>query len=88
MASDFQRPSSWMILVSMRATSRAVAPPGRRERAERRLEVRPVVAWMRPAACRERIGDERWLDVVPTPVHVVSVEVLVDGSVRQGRRSF
>ena len=55
MASDFQRPSSWMILVSMRATSRAVAPPGRRERAERRLEVRPVVAWIRPAACRREL---------------------------------
>ena len=55
MASDFQRPRSWMMLVSMRATRRAVAPPGRRERAESRLDVRPVVAWMRLAAWRKAL---------------------------------
>jgi hypothetical protein len=35
MASDFQRPRSWMVSVAMLAQRSAVAPPGRRLRALR-----------------------------------------------------
>lgn len=54
MASDFQRPSNLMISESMRAQSRAVAPPGRRERAVSKRGSIPVkvsreaAAWRRP----------------------------------------
>ena len=41
-----------MASLSMLAQSNAVAPPGRRERAERRLGGMPVVASMAPAAWR------------------------------------
>ena len=41
-----------MASLSMLAQSKAVAPPGRRERAERRLGGMPVEASMAPAAWR------------------------------------
>ena len=43
MASDFQRPKSWMAFGSTRAQRRAVALPGRRERAKSNLAGMPVV---------------------------------------------
>ena len=41
-ASDFQRPTSLIVSVSTRAHRRAVAPPGRRERAVSLEGSRPV----------------------------------------------
>ena len=43
MASDFQRPRSWMASLSTPAQSRAVAPPGRRDLAESSLASMPVM---------------------------------------------
>ena len=52
MASDFQRPSSMMASEPTLAQSRAVAPPGRSERAEMSLGEMPVSCSSEAAACR------------------------------------
>lgn len=55
MASDFQRPSSMMASLSMLAQSRAVAPPGRRERALMSFGSMPVEACRRLAEWRRAL---------------------------------
>ena len=47
MASEHQGPSRWMALESMPAQSNAVAPPGRRERAEIKAGSMPVSCHLR-----------------------------------------
>ena len=55
MASDCQRPSSLMMSGSTSAQSSAVAPPGRRERAEMSLAEMPVVCSSSSAAWRRAL---------------------------------
>jgi hypothetical protein len=64
-ASDFQRPSSWMEFVSTLAQSRAVAPPARRERVSISWGWMPSVSgpiWFRLWRSMLRMSvDETWL---------------------------
>ena len=61
MASDFQRPRRAMASESMPAQRRAVAPPGRSDRAERSSAGMPVVGSSLAAEClRARV---MWMDL-------------------------
>ena len=69
MASDFQRPRRAMESESIPAHRRAVAPPGRRDRAERREPGIPVTGSRRLAECLS--ARVMWRDL--TEAHLVGV---------------